>query len=171
MLNCSCKAWYCICVPYCPEQAPMGAHSSSTKIWGWAVTRRKCIKVQLSLSKGQPRLWSWQPWPKLTCIVSSSVLLRGQPNSGEGCIMLQSGPTRSLIAKFLQHSVVACSTWILCRKGGTLKTRPQAGVCEPDVMVPKAHQSYVSSADLYTFGFTTQEFNMVGSYTENPEKP
>ena len=25
---------------YCPEQAPMGARSSSAKIWGWGVTRR-----------------------------------------------------------------------------------------------------------------------------------
>ena len=27
------------------------------------------------------------------------------------------------------------------------------------------------SADLHTFGFTTWEFSVVGSYTENPEKP
>ena len=30
-------------VPYCPEQAPMGACSSSAKIWGWVVTRRTCL--------------------------------------------------------------------------------------------------------------------------------
>ena len=43
----------------------------------------------------------------------------------------------------------------------------------PDVVVPKAHQnncSYVSSADLL-FGFTMQEFSMVGGYTGNLEKP
>ena len=28
---------------YCPGQAPMGARGSSTKIWGWVVTRRKCL--------------------------------------------------------------------------------------------------------------------------------
>jgi len=30
---------------------------------------------------------------------------------------------------------------------------------------------YVNSTDLATFGFTTQEFSMVGGYTENPKKP
>ena len=30
-------------LPYCPKQAPMGARSSSTKIWRWAVTRRMCL--------------------------------------------------------------------------------------------------------------------------------
>ena len=65
--------------------------------------------------------------------------------------MLQNGPTRSLVAKFLQRSVVACSTRISCCKGGTLGTRPRTGVCEPDIMASKAHQNnhgYVSSADL-----------------------
>ena len=32
-----------VVVPYCPEQAPMNARSSSSKIWGWAVTQRKCL--------------------------------------------------------------------------------------------------------------------------------
>ena len=43
----------------------------------------------------------------------------------------------------------------------------------PNVMAPKVHQndrSYVSSVDL-PYGFTTQEFSMVGGYTENLEKP
>ena len=31
------------CLCYCPEQAPMGARSSSAKNWGWAVTRRRCL--------------------------------------------------------------------------------------------------------------------------------
>ena len=89
-----------------------------------------------------------------TCIFGSSVICRGQPDSGERCIVLQSGPTCSLIAKFPQRSVVACNTRISCCRGRTLQTRPRTGVCEPlmpDVMVPKAHQnncSYVSSADL-----------------------
>ena len=30
-------------LPYSPEQVLMGAHSSSAKIWGWAVTQRKCL--------------------------------------------------------------------------------------------------------------------------------
>ena len=32
-----------VVVPYCSEQAPMGSRSSSSKIWGWAVTQRKCL--------------------------------------------------------------------------------------------------------------------------------
>ena len=51
------------------------------------------------------------------------------------------------------------------------------GVCEtllPDVVPPEAHQndrSYVPElSGLLLFWFTTQEFNMVGSYTENPQK-
>ena len=32
-----------VLVLYCPEQAPMGARSSSTKNWGWVVTRRRCL--------------------------------------------------------------------------------------------------------------------------------
>ena len=51
---------------------------------------------------------------KSTYIVTSSVLRRGQPDSRETCIVLQSGPTCSLIVKFLQRSVVAWSTQILC---------------------------------------------------------
>ena len=35
--------WRYLALWYCPRQAPMGARSSSTKIWGWAVTRRRCL--------------------------------------------------------------------------------------------------------------------------------
>ena len=45
---------------------------------------------------------------KSTCIVGSSVLRRGQPDGGEDCIMLQSGLTHSLVAKFPQRSVRLC---------------------------------------------------------------
>ena len=37
-----------------------------------------------------------------TCIVASPVLRQGQPNGGEGCIVLESGPTRTLVAKLPQ---------------------------------------------------------------------
>ena len=66
-----------------------------------------------------------------TYIVSLSVTRRGQSDSGESCIMLQSGPTHSLVAKFPQHSVVACSMRISSCRGRTLQTRPRMGVCEP----------------------------------------
>ena len=61
---------------------------------------------------------------KSTCIVASSVLCWGQPDSRESCIVLQSGPTHSLVAKFPHCLVIACSTEILCCRGRTLQTRP-----------------------------------------------
>ena len=84
------------------------------------------------------------------------MLRRGQPDSWESCIVLQSKLTHSLVAKFPQHSVIACSTHILCCRERTLRMRPRTGVGEPlmpDVVVPKVHQNnhnYVSSADLHS---------------------
>ena len=77
---------------------------------------------------------------KSTCIVSSSKIRRGQPDSGESCIKLQSRPTRSLVAKFSQRPVVTCNTRISCCRVRTLRTKPRMGVCEalmPDVVAPK----------------------------------
>ena len=87
-------------------------------------------------------------------IVASSVLLWGQPDSGESCVVLQSGPTCSLIVKFSQRSPIACSMQFSCFRERTLWTRPWMGVCKPlmaDVVVSKVHQnnhSQMSSADL-----------------------
>ena len=50
---------------------------------------------------------------------------------------IQSGPTCSLVAKF-----VACSTWTSCCRQRMLWTRPWTGVQEllmPDVMAPEVH--------------------------------
>ena len=80
-----------------------------------------------------------------TSIVTSSVLW-GQPDNGESCIVLQSGPTRSLVAKFSHRSVIACSTRILC-----CRSQERGHGRMPDIVVPKAHPNnrrYVSSADL-----------------------
>ena len=63
-------------------------------------------------------------------IVTSSVLRRDQPNSGESCIMLQSWPTRNLVAKFLQRLVITCSMQISCCRERTLRMRPRMGVCK-----------------------------------------
>ena len=99
--------------------------------------------VQLSPRKGLPRMRSQLPGgTKSTCIVASSVLCRGQSDSRESCIVLQSRPTCSIVAKFPQRLVVACSMQILCCRGRTLQTRPWTGVCKPlmpDVMAPKVH--------------------------------
>ena len=108
--------------------------------------------IQLYPCKGPPWMRSQLlGGTKLTCIITLSVLRRGQPDSGESCNVLQNGPTHSLIANFPQRSVIACNTQISCCRGRTLRMRPRTGVYEPDVMAPKAHQNnptYVSSADL-----------------------
>ena len=101
------------------------------------------------------------------------VLCRGQPDSGESCIMLQSWLTCSLVAKFLQRSVVTCSTQISCCRERTLRTRPRTSVCQPlmpDVVASKA-QSQLCELSGSTFEFNAQEFSMVGGYIENLEKP
>ena len=60
--------------------------------------------VQLSLRQDPPWMQSQLPeGTKSTCIVASSVLRRGQPDSRESCIVLQSGLTRSLVANFSQQ--------------------------------------------------------------------
>ena len=118
--------------------------------------------VQLSPRKGPPGCEVSCHGTEWTCNVGSSVIL-------------QSGPTHSLVAKFPQRSVVACSTRISCCRGRMLQTRPRTGMCEPlmpDVMAPEMHQnnrSYVRSADLPS-DTLRENFSMVGCYTENPEK-
>ena len=34
---------WCHHIPYCPGQVPMGAHSSSAKIWVWTFAQRRCL--------------------------------------------------------------------------------------------------------------------------------
>ena len=124
--------WSGMVVPYCPKEAPMGARNSSAKIWGGRLHRMR----------------SWQPWGRIH-LHRWFVRASSRPAwQWRRLYRVQSRPTHSLVAKFLQHSIVACSTRILCCKGGTLWTKPRTGVCEPDVVAPKAYQSYVSSADL-----------------------
>ena len=71
------------------------------------------------------------------------VLHRGQPDSGESCIVLQNWPTRSLVAKFPQRPVITCSMQISCYRERTLWTRLKTGVCEP--LMPDVVASNVQS--------------------------
>ena len=48
---------------------------------------------------------------KLTCMVASPVFCRS--NDGESCIMLETGPTNYLVAKFPQHSWLAFMDFLL----------------------------------------------------------
>ena len=107
---------------YCPGQVPMGACSSSAKLWGGQLTE-KVLKWSLSPWKAYPGCEVSCHGTESTCIVGSSMLCRDQPDSGEGCIMLQSRLTCSLVGKFSQRSVIACSMQILWCRGRTLQTR------------------------------------------------
>ena len=109
-------------------------------------------------------------------IVTLFVLRQGQADSGESCSVLQSGPTRSLVAKFPQHLVITCSMQISCCRGRMLQTRPQTGVCELDVVARKAPQNnrsyvFVRSADLPSDSLATPGFSMESSYIHGgPQK-
>ena len=120
-----------------------GVHFRETPV---AVHRPTALKYTCTYSSGSPPSISptdtvhetVYSQTKSANSISSSVIHRGQPDSGESCIMLQSRPTRSHVAKFPQRSVVTCSTQISCCRGRMLQTRPQMGVCKPlmpDVML------------------------------------
>ena len=124
----------------------MGACSSSAKNWGWMVTipaQGPTPNVKLAARGYEIDLHC-----RFICALSRSA------RQWESCIVLQSRLTRSLVAKFLQRSVVTCSTQIKCCMERILQMRSRTGVCEPlmpDVVANKVHQnncSYVSSADL-----------------------
>ena len=70
-------------------------------------------------------------------------------------IVLQSRPTRSLVAKFPQRSVVACSAQISCWRGTTLQRGHGRGCvqtfdawCRGTQSASEHNRSYVSSVDL-----------------------
>ena len=104
--------------------------------------------VQISPCKGPPWMWSKLPG----CTVSSLRASSRPAWQWRSCIVLQSWPTRSLVAKFPQHSVVTCSTQILCSAGKERCERGHGWVCTNLWCLmswhPKRNSSYVSSADL-----------------------
>ena len=108
-----------------PRQAPMGTRISSVNIWGWAVTRRTNLLKWFNYAhtRAHPGCKVSCHGTEWTCIVGSFMICWGQPDSGESFIVLQSKPTRSLVAKFPQHSVVTCSARTSCCRGRTLRTR------------------------------------------------
>ena len=80
--------------------------------------------------------------------------------------LVASLPNSTAFSRCLQYTNFCC-------RERTLRTRPWMGVCEPlmpDVVASKA-QLQLCKLSGPTFGFTTQEFSMVGGYTENLEKP
>ena len=141
---------YCIV----PDKHPWALTAQAPKFGGGWLHRKVLKQINYLHTRAHPGCKVRCHGTESTCIVRSSVLRRGQSDSEEKFIVLQSGPTRSLVAKFPQCSAVTGSTQISRCRGRTLRTRPWMGVCKalmPDVMAPKVHQnnrSYVSSADL-----------------------
>ena len=88
-------------------------------------------------------------------IVASPVLHQGQPDGGESCIMLESGPTRSLIVKLSQRLLLAVCEF--CTVSEEHCKRGYRWVCEtllPNVVAPEAYQngcSYVHELSGPTF--------------------
>ena len=76
------------------------------------------------------------------CIVALPVLRRGQPDGGESCIVLESGPIRSLVAKLPQHLSLAVHEFRAasndrCEQG----YRRVCAKLLPDVVTPEVHQN------------------------------
>ena len=95
-------------IPYCPNQAPMGTAAQAPKIEGGWLHGEVAWMVQLTPCKGPPRMRS-----KLPGCTELSLRASLRPaRCGESCIVLQSWPTRSLVAKFPQRSVIPCSKQI-----------------------------------------------------------
>ena len=83
-------------LPYCPRQAPVGTHIvSQLKRWKYEGGLLRCFKDSTIPLQG-PTLDA-----KLaTMVYQINLHCRAHPDSGDCCNVLQSGPTRSLIAKF-----------------------------------------------------------------------
>ena len=138
-------------IPYCPRQAPMGARSSSTKIWRWAVTRRRCLNGS-TIPAQEPTLdvklaamgLNWLASSVCFCFIKASPTVEKAISCYKADRLVASLQSFHTSSRRLQYA-----NFVL--QGRTLQTRPWKGVCEPDVMAPKAHQnnrSYVSLADL-----------------------
>ena len=111
---------------------------------------------------------------KSTCIAGSSVLHWGQPDSGESCIVLQSGPTRSLIAEFPHVKLSLEYTNFVLQWKNAANEATNGCMRTFDAWCRGAQsaseQSQLRELSGPTFIFTTQEFSIVGGYTENLEK-
>ena len=138
-----------VVVPYCPEQVPMGARSSSSKIWGWAVTWRKCLNGS-TIPEQEPTLDA-----KLAAMGPNQLASSVRPCFVEASPTVEKAVSchkvDRLIASLLSfHSVQSSPAVCEFRAAREEHCKPSR-VCEPDVVASKAHQSYVSSADLPSY--------------------
>jgi len=154
-------------IPY-SEQAPMGAHSSSAKIWGWAVTRRKCFKWF-----NYPRA-SVHPDAKLAAMAPNRLASSVRPCFVEASPTVEKAVSwfradwlvASLLSKFPQRQ----SSPVVREFHAANEERCEPGhgqVCANLMSwCPKRIRAMWAQR---TFHYA--RISMVGGYTENPEKP
>ena len=125
----------------------------------WATSLSKLSNVAMGITAQVPQtkgVWlhgqgAWMVWlspcrrlPRIDLHRRFTCACQDQPDSGESCTVLESGPICSLVVKL---PFVTCIMWNSCCKLRKLWTRLHSGVCKtlmPDVMVPEAHQHYRS---------------------------
>ena len=153
-------------VPYCPEQAPMGAHSSSVKIWGWAVTWRTRLNGSTIPMQGPTQ--------------DAKLAAMGLNGLGSSVrqLFVEASPTVEKAASCYKADRLVASLLSFRSIQSSLAVRKFHAAGEEHckrghgrVCVNLWCLMSCRSADLRTFGFTTREFSMVGGYTENLEKP
>ena len=148
--------WVCVSmylqVPYCPGQVPLGTRSSSTKNWGWAVTRRRSLNGLTIPTQGptaDAKLAARGHLINMFMFANNALL------GGGVKVRVWIREQRKIKRRSKANLNITDVGWlqILCCRKRMLQTRPWTGVCElliPEVEAPKAHQnnsSYVSSAD------------------------
>ena len=136
-------------------QVPMGAHSSSLKNWGWALTRRRCLN--------SPTMPVQAPTPDLDrhyWIDSHCRGKRGQCSSRESCSLLENGPTWSFVAIALQRLLLA-----ICKFRTASKERCVRGYDRcvqtllPDVVAPETHRNSLRELKLRIFESPRKNFS------------
>ena len=154
----------------------MGACTSSAKIWGWAVTRRRCLNSSTIPAQG-PTLDvkldamgpNWLASSVRLCFVKASLTVEKalscyrEDRIVSSLLSFCSVKSSLAVRKFCAageerckrgHRQVCANLWAWCH--GVQSTSEQPQLCE------------LSGP---TFGFTMQGFNMVGGYTEDLKKP
>ena len=94
------------------------------------------------------------------------VLCRSQPDSGESCIVLEGGLTRSLTAKLPQHLSLTAQRVLKDAANKAMRVQNFAARCR-GTWSPSAWLQLCIWAQLTYFRFTMQEFSIVGGYTDN----
>ena len=155
----------------------MCARSSSTKIWGWAVTRRTRLNG-LTIPMQGPTLDAQLAAMGLNGLASSVCLwfVEASPTVEKTVLCYKAD---RLVASLLSFHSILCrrlqyANFVLQGKSTANKaTDGCVRTFDAWCHVPQSASEQLQLCELSgpTFGFTMWEFSMVGGYTENPEKP